>query len=380
MKKEFPQRNLCRSAVIALALTLLLGPATLRLEGQMELSSDWRPSNAVEGVRYIGSSLCVRCHAEVGERKPSPMAHALVKAAEAETLRAFPRLDFQLGPYRYRVERGSEQVTYSVSDGSRTLRKEVTWAFGGGEAGQTFVFEHNGRFVESQVSFFQAIEGLDLTVGLAPAPPATLEEALGRAMDEKAARNCFGCHSTGAVLGDELRLDSLFPGITCEGCHGPGGNHVAALISGEPDLKILNPDSGDAEALFNFCGSCHRTWEDVALSGIRGVANVRFQPYRLTNSACFQGVNDARLSCLACHDPHQPRERGSAFYDAKCLDCHSSQEEQSSDVAPRSFPECPQESENCVSCHMPRYEIPGSHFLFTDHHIRVVRENDAYPN
>jgi hypothetical protein len=29
---------------------------------------------------------------------------------------------------------------------------------------------------------------------------------------------------------------------------------------------------------------------------------------------------------------------------------------------------------------MPKYEIPGSHHLFSDHQIRIVRPNETYPN
>ena len=35
---------------------------------------------------------------------------------------------------------------------------------------------------------------------------------------------------------------------------------------------------------------------------------------------------------------------------------------------------CKVASENCVTCHMPKYEVPEMHFAFTDHLIRVVRK------
>ena len=33
-----------------------------------------------------------------------------------------------------------------------------------------------------------------------------------------------------------------------------------------------------------------------------GVANVRFQPYRLISSKCYD-AEDSRIRCTACHDP-----------------------------------------------------------------------------
>jgi formate-dependent nitrite reductase cytochrome c552 subunit len=35
---------------------------------------------------------------------------------------------------------------------------------------------------------------------------------------------------------------------------------------------------------------------------------------------------------------------------------------------------------NCVSCHMPKYEVPQSHTIFTDHYIRVVRTGAGFPS
>jgi hypothetical protein len=37
-------------------------------------------------------------------------------------------------------------------------------------------------------------------------------------------------------------------------------------------------------------------------------------------------------------------------------------------------------TKDCVSCHMPKLGPPAAHFKFTDHFIRVVRQNETYPN
>jgi Zn finger protein HypA/HybF involved in hydrogenase expression len=221
-------------------------------------------------------------------------------------------------------------------------------------------------------------------MGHAPRPPATLVEAMGREMKMDETRACFGCHSTNALNGVNLQLDQMMEGITCEACHGPGEKHVTAMQSGDLDQKqIFNPKKLSTDDLSNFCGTCHRTWDQVAVLGIRGVLNVRFQPYRLTNSKCYDS-EDKRISCTACHDPHEPRKRDAAFFDSKCTACHSA----ATKVTPAAFKEtgkrdarpCPVGKANCVSCHMPKIEIPGSHFKFSDHHIRIVRPGEPYPN
>jgi formate-dependent nitrite reductase cytochrome c552 subunit len=36
-------------------------------------------------------------------------------------------------------------------------------------------------------------------------------------------------------------------------------------------------------------------------------------------------------------------------------------------------------TKRCVGCHMPKVELPGAHFKFTDHWIRVVKAGDPFP-
>lgn len=40
---------------------------------------------------------------------------------------------------------------------------------------------------------------------------------------------------------------------------------------------------------------------------------------------------------------------------------------------------CPAAQGRCVTCHMPKIELPGAHFRFTDHRIRIVKPNEPYP-
>ena len=39
---------------------------------------------------------------------------------------------------------------------------------------------------------------------------------------------------------------------------------------------------------------------------------------------------------------------------------------------------CPVRSDGCVTCHMPKVELPDAHFKFTDHRIRIVRPRGNY--
>jgi hypothetical protein len=109
---------------------------------------------------------------------------------------------------------------------------------------------------------------------------------------------------------------------------------------------------------------------------ITDIHNVRFQPYRLEKSRCWNAA-DPRISCLACHNPHETVVSKASFYDSKCLACHALKGAKTDSTPPGAA--CPVSTKNCVTCHMPRYEFPEGHFRFADHDIRVVRPGAPYP-
>jgi hypothetical protein len=118
-----------------------------------------------------------------------------------------------------------------------------------------------------------------------------------------------------------------------------------------------------------------------------GINNVRFQPYRLFNSRGHD-PKDAHFACIACHDPHADLQRGDIIYDSKCTTCHATSgagkpPADAPQTRRRSMPSahksCPIGNDRCVSCHMPKVELRGAHFQFTDHRIRIVRPGAPYP-
>ncbi len=289
------------------------------------------------------------------------MTRAMEPVDRCEILRNNPRLDFREGEYRYTITREGQESLYSVTDGKTTVTLPLAWALGLGEAGQTYVYRKDGKYFESRVSFFKARNGLDLTMGAQNYKPANVSEAAGRPLSTTETRECFSCHSTGPV-------HSLTPGVQCVRCHEGGDTHAVAAQRGDRNAtKIARLGKLSTEETSNFCGQCHHTWADIAANGPHSINNVRFQPYRLANSKCYDAA-DSRIGCTACHDPHQTVATAPAAYDAKCQSCHATSKT------------CPVAKQNCTTCHMPKFELPGAHHKFTDHQIRVVRANDPYPN
>jgi hypothetical protein len=301
--------------------------------------------------------------------------------ADSRVLSSNPALTFRNGTYSYSISRQAKGSVYNVTDGKDSLSVPILYAVGQGKMGQTYVIEYQNRLYESRLSFYQRIAGLDVTVGQSRQVPASLKEALGRPLSDEEVKNCFGCHSTGAVA-DRLNLEKLVPGVRCEGCHGPGTAHVAAIQSGETGGGLIfNPArlSGD-ELSQEFCAACHKAIVDFEeLRGLK-TNNVRFQPYRIFYSKCYS--DDRRISCIACHNPHEPVKHEPAYYDAKCSACHKTAKANDNPTSAESasVKGCKTGTKDCVSCHMQKVDPPQAHFTFTDHYIRVVKTGEQYPN
>jgi Cytochrome c554 and c-prime len=342
--------------------------------------SQWQ-SRDYAGNQYVGSRACAACHADkVTTQKDTPMAHALEPVGDVKVLRTNPRLTFRSGAYRYQVLREGDRATYTVSDGVTTISEPIPYSFGLGRVGQTYLFRHNGALYESRVTYYESLRGLDFTGGQQQMVSTTVEEALGRRLSAEDARACFACHAPSAVSGSELQLEQFTPGVTCESCHGPGEKHIAAIKAGQfDDAQIFNPGQLDGISLSQeFCGTCHRGFGQVMLLPAQGGANnIRFQPYRIFNS---RGHNkrDPRISCIACHNPHQEIRRDAAFYDAKCLACHLADAKEAK-TETRTAAACPVGRQQCAGCHMPKLEQPEMHAKFTDHWIRVVKPGAPVP-
>jgi cytochrome c554/c'-like protein len=404
-------------------------------EDRIAAAAWWPTKNVADRVQLVGNAECAKCHTDkAATQATTPMAHAGARAGDAEILREHEKLSGSLPLFRYEIARESAGSTYSVSvdsvsddknshgsnagkanpgdansEGVKKISEQLEWAFGIAHTGQTYIYSHDGVYYESRVSFYRTLDSLALTTGHVRESPNSLSAALGRRMDSGETQRCFGCHTSGSMIAGRFDAAHATPGVTCEQCHGPGAKHIAAMKVGKIEdgrRAILNPRRLGAVASVDFCGACHRTWADVLQIGVTGVANVRFQPYRLESSKCWGRGGDARLACYGCHDPHQPLVTETASYDAKCLSCHVTKKQAASttsdslpdkteQAASRAAKEaasrgervadhpgaaCPVATSNCASCHMPKVEVPSMHAPFTDHRIRIVRDASAYPN
>ena len=341
----------------------------------------WPTSGTPARSEYAGAKSCAKCHGGIAvTQRTTPMFHAASRPSESELLRRHPDLFFSESSYSYSLSRRPDATRLVIKDDKQTILAPIDWAFGAGEVAQTYMLRRDGKYVESRITYYSNLMSLGITTGHSAIAPASLEETPGEPVDDAIARRCFGCHSTASSTSGKFDPDHGTLGLTCEACHGPGAKHVTAMDSEKPvyaaptifSAKELSPvDSVD------FCGACHRTPVDVAVEmpANMGIATLRFQPYRLERSLCWGGRGDPRITCVACHDPHRPLVRDPTAYDAKCLSCHARTGESPSATR---IAGCAVGAKECVSCHMPKYEIPAVHAQFTDHYIRIVRPGSGF--
>jgi len=381
-------------AGVALFATLALAlqsdtPATSKqqvsTQERLQRPGWWPRKSSPARSEFSGPGACAACHSEIAKSQTeSAMARTSTTADKSVGLASFGEKQFDVGTFHYRLRRSRESVSYDLSSGAQTISEPLGWTFGTEKIGQTYVFEKNGTLHESAFSYFEGIHGFDRTPGIDLVPLSTsvdkaLRSGAGRPLEKQTAEGCFTCHNTAAMTEGKLDTLHLIPSVTCEACHGPCAKHVEAeksAIEGA-DFLIFNPRHLQPAESVDFCGSCHRTWWDVMLTEEVGVSTVLAVPYRLEKSRCW-GNGDARITCVACHDPHRPLVQDAAAYDQHCLSCHVKKGAQTSLDHPGIA--CQVGTEKCTVCHMPKYEVPDMHYRFTDHMIRVIKLGDPFAN
>jgi Flp pilus assembly protein TadD len=292
--------------------------------------------------------------------------------------------------WRYRVseERGAYTLEFNRAAGDPSGKKRLAYAIGSGATARSYLLEDEGFLYEAPVAYYSSSAMWALEPGYAdydypyltrPIPPT-----------------CLNCHASSLnVVGGTLNRYAGAPfsegGVSCERCHGAGGEHIARMKSGRTSggLAIVNPAKVDPEARDSVCWQCHlngearvfrngKDWRsyrpgerlsDSLTVFVRGGGNpatqVTSHAEDLARSACLRN-SGGRLWCGSCHDPHALPQAANRvqWFRAKCERCHSPQactELKSARVQAR---------DNCIGCHMPKTNAAdAAHVVATDHSI-----------
>lgn len=336
-----------------------------------------------EPAPYVGSEKCRECHRSRA-REVDQSRHSRTFARGLElAARNLPQPAADPGDpsVRHSLTRQGGELRYGTRQGDRAVDAVVAFAFGSGDRGMTLVgTDDRGRARELRLSLYDGSRVWDVTSGQMT-PPQPGADMLGRILGDDELRSCFFCHTTVARSArHRIGPEAADHGIGCERCHGPGGNHLAAVAMNAPDPAIARPGPESGPDIVALCAGCHSPL-GLTVSRTDPLAP-RFPAAGLTWSRCYTESNGA-LDCLTCHDPHRDAETSPAYYERKCLGCHAPAAPPREAAASLSRVShrratCPvNPTSGCVDCHMPTASGLVPHTPFTDHFIRVLRPSGS---
>ncbi len=269
---------------------------------------------------YVTSSVCADCHEEnYNEVKGSGHPYKVNKVVDGQP----PTYPFSSVP--------SPPEGFTWND--------ITYVIGG--------YGWKARFMDKDGYILTTgVTGVNVQYNL---PRADLADGLPESWSayhstdtEPKPYNCGKCHTTGwQSLEDNggVHQDNLVgiegtweePGIWCEQCHGPGGQHV--VTEQAADITVDNSKE--------LCGTCHTRDAQRRVEASGGFDRHHEQYDELISA----GMKN--LECGDCHDPHLGTRYGHAEaggITATCESCHSSEAASNKHLVPL----------ECTTCHMSR--------------------------
>jgi hypothetical protein len=362
---------------------------------------------------YVGSQACASCHRDIYSKYlRTDMGRSMSKITPAllEQLHIPAKFYDQKVNRHYEVYSRDGKLYQSEFEldptGKETFRDthQIHWLVGSGA-------NSIGGIVQREDYLFEA----PLTLYTKPMTWASSPgyEFADYSFSRPILEGCIFCHSGRAnpVPGTNGRYSSVAfseLAIGCENCHGPGSKHVDNMKSGkspgEENPAIVNPARLSPELANNICMQCHEFGDDRVLQPGKSYQDIRagvpldntlailMMPpdrqsppqsdhlqhyYSMTLSKCYR-ASGGRLRCITCHDPHvQPTsEQAPAFYNKRCLTCHTEQSCRLSQTARQQG----SPPDNCISCHMPKRDVKFiAHTSLTSHRI-VVRPGEPFPD
>jgi Flp pilus assembly protein TadD len=205
--------------------------------------------------------------------------------------------------------------------------------------------------------------------------------------------SCFSCHVSQLATNYEPATDSYRtvwaePGVSCETCHGPAGEHVKAFEGLAPgvkpaDWRIVSVKGLSKEQRNDLCASCHakasplwtafrpgdRFFDHFDLTALESLdyhpdgrdlgENYTFTSWRMSPCA-----KSARIDCVHCHTS-SGRYRFKDRPNDACLPCHAERVE---NAAAHTHHPGDGPGTHCTDCHMPKTEF--ARMRRSDHSMR----------
>jgi len=243
------------------------------------------------------------------------------------------------------------------------------YVIGSGRFGYTFVFERDGKFMESRLSYYPPAKQWGWTPGQRDQNP--FRAPMGSLLQNGREIACFICHSTYLVReNSQIHPERSRANVGCQRCHGPAKAHLEAVKAGKAPGPIYRYTSASQETIMRLCGDCHRSPGAIPENELDTDPNLaRFSGTALALSKCYQN-SAGTLTCVSCHNPHPKVSHDLSRYEAVCRSCHDRATAKAPGHTARLC--AVNQKSGCVSCHMPAVSVgEPAEVKFRHHWIRV---------
>ncbi len=190
---------------------------------------------------------------------------------------------------------------------------------------------------------------------------------------------CYSCHVSQLSTNYDPKSDTYHttwaePGINCETCHGPSGEHnkiAKATPKGQPlpELRLIRTKTMTKEQRNDLCSSCHAKASPLTLEykpeerffdhfDLVTLEDADYYPdgrdlgenYTLTSWRMSPCAKSGKIDCIHCHTSSgRYRFKKEKFNDA-CMPCHADKVNNPTEHTHHAIES---EGSKCISCHMP---------------------------
>jgi len=211
---------------------------------------------------------------------------------------------------------------------------------------------------------------------------------------------CADCHSTNVkqnyiAAADSFNTTYSSINVSCEACHGPGGDHVYFMNSDEAQNATSKRISEDLflgkntaqQAEINSCASCHSLRQKLTNNyphtgnfmdhfdpqiphppNYFADGQIKGEVYVYGSFLQSKMYKSEGVQCNDCHEPHSLELKANVTDNSLCMQCHAS----SYDSREHHFHEPNTTASQCINCHMPgRYYMQVD--FRRDHSFRIPR-------
>lgn len=325
------------------------------------------------GDQFVGSETCMECHADIYASHIQTAHFKTSAPGSSESIKGnfesgSNTLDLESVKFKL-LSKGDSfyQHTEIKNRSKKTPPARFDVVIGSGVRGQSYLTWEDDKLFQLQTSYYTPTNSWVNSPGF---PSYSIERPVREA--------CIKCHVTFAKTkdftgqGNTYDKSQMIYGIDCERCHGPAAKHVG-YHKNNPDTEkakfMIKYDTLSRQQNLDACAQCHSGSRGLLLKGnsFSFLAGNNLNEYArnsdtgnpdtkldvhgnqyglLTKSECFKQTKT--MDCATCHNPHTNERGNMAYFNQKCVECHSE-----AVICTSESNKIQQMGNNCVACHMP---------------------------